>query len=282
MDIPVHNLGKKTGLPDFEVLPWRKEVSKYNFSKPHRHGYYEILVFLKGGGLHEIDFNTYGIKSRSLHFVAANQVHEVKRTKTSEGYSLLFTESFLPSGYELENFEFYKSGAYPTLSLNTTEFRNLQFLLNGIHQEYFDQQTRKRETIQSLLQLILLKAQRIYLSRKVNRVKEVKQSDPLSQKFQSLIKVHLSDHWRAKDYALQLNITVGALNSFCKRHFSKNTESFIQNQLITEIKRLLVYTDKSVKEICFNLNFDDPAYFTRFFKKKTGLTPIEYRNAVNQ
>lgn len=280
--IPIHNLGKEETL-GFEVMPWDKDVNKYDASTPHRHSYYEILVFIKGGGVHEIDFIKYPIKSKSLHFVASNQIHEVRRKAGSNGFSLLFSQEFLPSNYNLKDFDFYQANTHPVLNLDSGNFKTIISLLLEVKQEFFANNTAKREVLRSLLQLILLKANRYYQDKKdiADKPNTEPEASIFKEKLQTAIEENYTNHWRASDYASHMNISVTQLNAYCKQHFSRSTESLIQEKLLIEIKRLLAYTTKPVKEICYELDFEDPAYFTRFFKKKTGLTPIEYRNAID-
>lgn len=282
--IPLHKLGEGQNVLGFEVIPWTKEVNKYDTSTPHRHAYYEMLIFTKGGGIHEIDFIHYPIKSRSIHFVASNQVHEVRRKPGSDGFSLLFAQEFLPDNYKLRDFDFYQAATNPVLSLNTAEFKELSVLLDELKKEFFSENVDKREVLCSLLQVLLLKASRYYkqnVAESANRKIAVEGLE-FKDKLERAIEENYSKHWRANDYASHLNMSVTQLNALSKQYFSRSTETLIQDRVLVEIKRLLAYTTKPVKEICYDLNFDDPAYFTRFFKKKTGLSPMEYRNAVNE
>ena len=82
------------------------------------------------------------------------------------------------------------------------------------------------------------------------------------------------------DYAKELNITSIQLNKICKNIADKPAISIINEHFISEIKLHLIHTTFSISEICYKLNFNDPAYFTRFFKKYTGLSPKEYRNLI--
>lgn len=280
--IPVHQLGKEIQQPKFEVALWKKSVSKYDVSLPHRHNYYEVLVFLKGGGVHEIDFTAYPIKSNSLHFVSGNQVHVVKRLPKSEGFSLLFGEEFTGGGFQLRELDFYKAGTTRALDLKAAEFAQFKPLLEEIKAEYFSNNKRKREVLQSLLQVLLIKAQRFYEQKGEGATTVNPVRGEFAVKLEQLIEQNYQQHWRAGDYARALNMSIIHLNNLCKQHFSKSTEALLQERLMLEIKRALVYSNKTVKEICFELNFEDPAYFVRFFKKNAGITPLEYRKSVQE
>ncbi|MFN8285338.1 MAG: helix-turn-helix domain-containing protein [Chitinophagales bacterium] len=278
--IPLHKLDTELRQPKFEVALWKKAVSRYDVSLPHRHNYYEVLVFLKGGGSHEIDFTAYPIKSNSLHFVSANQVHVVKRLPKSEGFSLLFAEEFLGANFQLRDLEFYKPGTERALNISSSEFKLFKNLLDEIHKEYFSENNRKREVLQSLMQVLLIRAQRYYEQLNSTALPAAQNRSQFSAKLEQLIEKNYHLHWRAGDYARALNVSLIHLNNLCKQHFSKSTEALLQERLMLEIKRALVYSNKAVKEICFELNFEDPAYFVRFFKKHAGVTPLEYRKSV--
>ncbi len=277
--IPLHDFAQQIHLPKFEVALWKKEISKYDVSLPHRHNYYEMLVFLKGGGIHEIDFTAYPIKSNSLHFVSANQVHVVKRLPKSEGFSLLFAEDFPSASFQLRELDFYKPGSNRSLNLRAKEFAALKPLLQEIRTEFTANHPRKREVLQSLLQVFLIKAQRLYAQQAGNS-KAPTEGNQFSHRLEKLIEQHYMQHWRAGDYARALNISIIHLNKLCKQHYSRSTEALLQERLLLEVKRTLVYSNKTIKEICFDLHFEDPAYFVRFFKKHTGTTPLSYRKSV--
>ncbi len=277
--IPVHDFPKGQLLPKFEVMPWNKDVSAYDATLPHRHNYYEMLVFLKGKGSHEIDFTTYAFKPLSLHFVASSGVHLVKREQGSEGFSILFTQEFLPPDYLIKDMSFYKANAIPVLNLNKAEFATLKPLLDELKIEYFSDKIYRPVVLKSLFALILIMVKRLYDKKAGASAAPVK--NEFVAKMEALIEANFAKHWRASEYARELNMSVANMSALCKQHFSKNTEKLVQERLLLEIKRLLVYSDKPVKEICYELNFDDPAYFIRFFRKNTGATPLNYRNALH-
>lgn len=278
--IPIHDFDAKNKSPRFEVSPWSKTISKYNAALPHRHNYYEALIFFKGKGEHEIDFTSYPFNPCSVHFVSAKQVHVVKRSPGSVGFSILFAKEFLPAGFPLHDFDFYKPGAHPVLKLTAKNFAAIKSLYDELREEYLSGNKMRREALQSLLHIFLVKAQRFYEAASGTVITPIRRDD-FVEKLERLIEEKYNSHWRAGDYAQELNMSVTNLNTLCKQHFSKTTEVLIQERVLLEIKRLLVYSNSAVKEICYTLNFEDPAYFIRFFKKHTGLTPMEYRKSVS-
>jgi AraC-like DNA-binding protein len=83
---------------------------------------------------------------------------------------------------------------------------------------------------------------------------------------------------QVRTYADLLNITPAKLNRVCARFTGKNASEFILERVILEAKRHLVFTNMSSKEIAYGLGYDDPSYFSRFFRKKTGYTPTRFRS----
>ena len=84
------------------------------------------------------------------------------------------------------------------------------------------------------------------------------------------------------EYAEILNITSGHLNDTVQKEIGKTTSEIIHERIILEAKRLLYHSPKSVKEIAYELLYDDPSYFARFFKTHTQLTPEQFRKRIRE
>ena len=93
-DIPIHNFARddETSVP-FKICPLEKR-NHYDALEPHRHNYYEIFLFIKGGGKHLIDFTEHPITDQSIHFVSPGQIHLVKRELSSHGILISFSREF--------------------------------------------------------------------------------------------------------------------------------------------------------------------------------------------
>ena len=87
---------------------------------------------------------------------------------------------------------------------------------------------------------------------------------------------------RVGAYAERYAISVDHLSDMLRSRIGRSAMDVLQDRLILEAKRLLLHSTMSVKEVGFALNMEDPAYFSRVFKKATGLTPIEYRDQVRE
>ena len=97
------------------------------------------------------------------------------------------------------------------------------------------------------------------------------------RRFLQLIKESYSVQKSVTDYAQEMAVTPGYLNRICQRVAGESPKDVIINFFMSEAESLLLHFEYSIAEISYQLNFDDPGYFARLFKKKTGLTPKEYR-----
>jgi AraC family transcriptional regulator, transcriptional activator of pobA len=95
--------------------------------------------------------------------------------------------------------------------------------------------------------------------------------------FQKSVKQSYTPMKSIKEYARELNITSVHLNRICQATVGKPALQIVHDFLILEAERFLKHTDLHVSEIAYRLNFDDPAYFSRFFKKYAGASPKQYR-----
>jgi len=279
--IPIHTLSGASRLSDFEMEQWQKTVSASAPPLPHRHNFYELLFFTAGSGQHEIDFVNHAVKAPAVHFVSAQGVHVVKRKPGSQGFSLMFSPAFLPESLLLRNLPFYKPGSTPVLNLQKTQYTHLLPLLTLIAEAYNGSSSLKREVLQALFQALLLKLQEFYLQQQP-QVQPQAGKVEFVHNLEQLLEQHYLEHWRVNDYARALHLSVNNLSVLCKKHFSLSAQQLINQRLLLEIKRRLAYSNKAVKEICFDLNFEDPAYFNRFFRKYAGVTPLAYRNALSK
>jgi YesN/AraC family two-component response regulator len=100
------------------------------------------------------------------------------------------------------------------------------------------------------------------------------------QKLKDAIEAHYRTKHSASDYAEMLNITPKALGKITKIHFQKTLTDLISDRIVIEAKRELYLSAKSIKEIAYELGFDDEFYFSRFFKKRADISPQYYRDTV--
>ncbi len=255
--------------------------------QPHRHTYYEICVFVNGAGRHEIDFKTFDILSHSIHFLTPGRVHLISREKHYHGYLMVFSRDFYDLGTMdqdlLSDFPFFNNNTpEPILNLHEEEFDQLLTLVNMIKSEQVKNGYFTRELLRSYLHLFLLKCKEFYYHNFTDKAKWLGPRFEMVKRFKNLVEENFQKYHYVKNYAALMNVTPATLNKEIKAMTDENASDFIHNRISLEIKRLLMHTDLSNKEIAYRLNFGDPSYFNRFFRKRTSMTPSVFRSKMKK
>jgi len=276
--IPIHNFTEDNEDSESFKLIALESRTGYDTSIPHRHNYYEIFLFEKGGGEHEIDFNSILIKDRSIHFVSPGQVHKVKREPESYGRLILFSRNFFYSNSLKKNSLFdipflNNNFSEPIINLNEPDYALILGIIDNMETEHEHEQEHHKEAIQSYLNLLLLNCKRLF----DKKLDDHDLYNKTYQEFRCLLENEFEKSRQVSDYARRLGITAKQLSILTKKTTGKTAMEMIHDRIILEAKRLLKYSDYSIKEIAFFLNFDDPSHFGKFFRSKEDLTPKEYR-----
>ncbi|PCI93795.1 MAG: hypothetical protein COB15_15625 [Flavobacteriales bacterium] len=252
----------------------------YDESLPHQHKFHQFLFFEKGSGTHLIDDKTYEVKDKSIHFVSPNHIHDLKVDAGTKGYVCMFKEELFFINNESEKFLnevdlFSNWNTNPLLELGDTAFGDLKSIIESIVIEYENQKTRKNEVLLMFLKLFLIKASRLCAN--CTNV-EISSKRKIVESFLGLVDESCNKNLPINYYAEQLSITTTYLNRLVNDVYDKSVSDFVNDRIVLESKRILRFSSKSIKEVSFELGFEDPSYFSRFFKKHTKLTPVEYRN----
>jgi AraC-like DNA-binding protein len=271
----------KSRLP--QVIPEKNQTGDFKISThdetasgdaPHTHDHY-MIIFLRGGSsVHSIDFIEYNIEAPALIFIAAGQVHNHISSECSNVYTISFTSDFI-----LSSSSTFLAHLFDTtvVRLNGAELNLLLPFADLLFKEYTSA-TQNQRVLGNLLMAFLEKCE-YELHKYHSHDKE--HYNNLFQNFMRLVNEHYTTKFKVSDYASLLYITPGHLNDVIKEVTGKNAKQFIDDRRVLEAKRLLYWTERSVKEIAWDLGFDDAAYFTRFFKKQTGELPTSFKRQVH-
>jgi len=277
--VPLHAIKtKEMGPSGFAIIDLHGNGGKaYDSSVPHRHTFFELLLFTQAQGKHEIDFNHYPVENNSVHFVSPGQIHRLS-LKKNKGYVLCFTEDFVSlksKGRFTETFPFYDGSMRPVISLKKELSSQLEDLVKALNAEI---NSGDLDICRSYLNIILLKLKSAFNKKYDTSKNNLPDKNKKVIQFKKLINAHYLSHKSVSVYAEKLSISPNHLNALCKKQEGKTATQFIQERVLLESKRLLYATDMHIKEISFFLQFEDVPYFNRFFKKQTQLTPLAYRS----
>ncbi len=284
--LPVYSLDsftspeRKSRLYQVEVFDAHRHFSvKY----PHRHDFFEVLYLLKGSGYHVIDGNKYEIKPPCVFFMSPGQAHKLELSNDIEGYIFIFTADFYLLNRSNQNslieFPFFYTIHQDNPPLLLEDPDDISFL-EVIFRKSISENNRPGDTfaelLRSMLDLILNTCAARYQVNDefLNKGK----GQILVKRFFHLIEENNSKNLSLNEYAAMIGVTANHLTQTVKILTGKTSSQIIKAKQLLEIKRLLVHTSMSVSEIANQLNFEDQSYFTKFFKRETGLTPVQYRS----
>lgn len=282
--LPVYSL-QSFSSPERKSQQFQVEVFDANrhfaVKYPHRHDFYEVLYLSKGSGFHVIDGNKYEIKPPCIFFMSPGQAHKIEFSGDIEGYIYIFTSEFYLINQNNQNrlieFPFFFTIRQDNPPLFLTRKEDIGFLESlfkkGIA-ETVDRENFSAELLRSVLDLILTFSATLYKTEdKLSKGK----GHVMVKRFFQLVEENYHQNLSVAEYAGKLAITPNHLTQTVAQLTGKTSSQIIKSKQILEIKRLLVHTNLSVTEIALRLNFPDQSYFAKFFKRETGISPLQYR-----
>ncbi|HEY8957341.1 helix-turn-helix domain-containing protein [Chitinophaga sp.] len=241
---------------------------------PHRDDHYMFIIQQKGMSAWELDFSAVTLNGASLCFITPGQVHRYLNNKNSEGW-LVFADTALTAKPYREIFDtFLHNRQVVDIQKNADIFIMISVLEKLLRNE---EMPLKKAVVSSLLDTVtgMIASEIVQFRHSTGGIGSQKYT--IATKFRQLVKEQYKDYKLVKDYAALLNITPLYLNEVMKEISGFAASYWIHQEVILEAKRLLYYTGLDIKEIAFELGYEDHAYFSRFFKKNTGMTASLFR-----
>ncbi len=276
--ISVQNHDSRVPFLHFDVLIWSEVPPKLSDVDAHRHLFNELLFVTAGGGTHRIEFEEYSLLAQTIHLIPAGHVHHMQRTEGSAGFSLSFSDDFLPDAASHRSF--FDANAVNfgrVIAPDSQTWNEIIALAEQMKSEFAQKQQNFLNVIRLLLSAVLLKTKRCQMY-SATKGSDVAQMPEKLAAFRELLYEHGSTKSSVSDMAAKLFITPNYLNELCRTYLGQSAHEIIHAHLCTEAKSLLRYTTLTINEIADKLDFESAAYFSRFFKKQTSFSPLVYRN----
>ncbi|WP_439182898.1 helix-turn-helix domain-containing protein [Carboxylicivirga taeanensis] len=254
---------------------------------PHRHDYYTIILLENApGGVHIIDFKEYPLAAASIHFVYPGQVHQLLSTNIPIGYVLNFSRTFLMKNGITDDlvdrvYLFNSFGDSPPMPISHHQLSTFKTIVEQMQSYQQGDNYFRYEALGALLKLFIINISGACSLSNLNPEYEAG-SNRLIRDFKKLIEEKYRAEHKVQFFAEQLAVSADYLNRYVKSKTGKSAKEYIQDKLIIEAKRLLLFTDLTSKELAFNLGFEEPSHFNAFFKKNTAHSPIAFRQMVRQ
>lgn len=257
---------------DVKVTHFKTEIRK---TQPHKHNsYFEMIYLSKGRGVHVIDNVSYDITPPVMYFVRREQVHYWEMTAKPKGYVVIIKKSFIEKS--LDN---ALKAMFSQLSrLNCIKIEDASSIESILELLTLENDVRSEENFaltEGLLKALMAK---ILCLTKPSTNLYISQTD-LYHKFIGLLSSDVALKNKVSAYADLLNTSPQNLNVACRKHTNQSASEVLEEFIISEAKRLLIYTPVTVAEMTYTLGFSDPSHFIKYFKKAVGQTPKQFRQS---
>jgi len=281
LHIDLFQSGKNTSDFYFNTMKDHLVSSHKHIEKPHRHDFYVTVLFTKGKGIHEIDFQKYEVSEGSIFFLSPGQVHSWELSEDTDGYIFFCSQEYYDMHYvnrKLRNFPFFSSPTFPRkFQFESKYLLKIINLFQEIGEEYHTQNMMKDDLILSLMSQIYINTTRQF-SKDLDEI-----SSPTSvsyfkhyQDFENLVEQYFTTQKSIAYYASVMEISPKHLNRITQTVVQKTATEVITERVILEAKRMLMYLDESLVEIAFRLGYEEYSYFVRVFRKGSGMTPTQF------
>ncbi len=268
----------------FEDLPSRSRPYRWEIGA-HRHGdFFQIFTISKGGGELLTDEGVQQFAAPAAIVIPTGAVHGFRFAHESDGMVLTIRADRLDElkrADRLFAFVFDKPRVFP-LADNSAEILRAGEGLSRIGVELSGHGAGRMTLVGALLVDVLVHLAR---SAAANMSETLWGEGRDSARMQQLVEIidgHFRENKPVAFYAGRLGISPTHLNRLARLHFGESVQALIDRKRIEQARRELVFTPFPAQAIAFSLGFSDPAYFNRFFRKKTGMTPGRYRAAQLQ
>lgn len=225
---------------------------------PHRHAFYSVVWFTGGEGFYVVDFQEYEIKPNRIFLVNPRQVHNWDYSENSRGF-VLMVDATLALELKIESF-------VPYLDIKET------LLIEGVFNHLLNE-SQKNDDIAGRN----IKAGITYLYALLERLsnRQAAAHEPQNTLIEKLNRLVFDSPQllTVGDCADKLHVSDDNLNAVIKSATGKSAKQYLLDLKMIEAKRLLIYSLDNINEIGFQLGFEDSSYFSRIFRKKTGLSP---------
>lgn len=247
---------------------------------PYRLTFYDILLVTKGRGAFALDDVRYKVAPGVVLFTRPGEVRQWT-VKGLDGACLFFAPDFVREAFSdprfVEHFAFFRPGR-PSGALRLTPSQRAEFLkrFTAMRAEFAQVGIDTSHLLRARLYELLVLLNRWYTrAHGEGRARP----DSITARFTALVERDFRKAHSVAVYAAELGVTPGHLTVLCKAALGLTAGAVIHQRLAAEAKRLLLFTETTAADIGYRLGFDDPAYFSRFFRRLAGLPPRQYRAA---
>ncbi|MBE9032008.1 helix-turn-helix domain-containing protein [filamentous cyanobacterium LEGE 11480] len=282
--IPLHHISHRPTLA-LTIKHWQQtDLETLTAEPPHRHDLNEIYLVTQGHSQQVIDDQQYNFSKNTLGLIAKGQIHNVLAMQDWEIWTIFFDDDVLAEPqiqalkHSLFNFRSPHQFHLSPMDLGLLEalLQSMEVVQDDHHNTY-----AKANLLQHYLCTILWHIERIKQQNNHGNGSHKLEHYKLCQTFLGQLETNFAKEHRVQFYANRLHISGRQLSEMTKTTLGKTAKELIEARLSLEARRLLRYSNTNIQTICYQLGFDDPSYFTRFFKRHNHLSPFDFRNSAS-
>ena len=245
-------------------------------SRPHRDSHYLLWLATQGQFTVHLDFEEVNFAAPALLLIFPGQVHHLVGTTQPQGWGVSFDPALLDA--ELQRTLEQSFVGPQVLNPKSAFFRQATRMMELMEDlQTNSSNTRTSQAIHALLTASLNLLIGLATPEHSRENPKESRASVIERAFRRLLEQHYKECKQPAYYAAKLAVSVAHLNDTVKQSTGRTVSVHIQTRAILEAKRLLGFTDLSVKEIGYEIGYNEPVYFGKVFKKNTGVTPLDFR-----
>ncbi|KAF2514246.1 helix-turn-helix domain-containing protein [Flavobacterium foetidum] len=279
---PIHLLFKSNS-DHFFCLEIEEIMQMQHPVPPSKHSCHTLIFIASGQHVMKLGHQEYITRDNEMIMVPAGQIFSLENVNNiHKGYICQFHPDILIRKYGsrelLNEFDFLKISGNPKISLPPEDIKDIVNILKRLKKEYSETAFTDLNIVQSYLITLFYEMNK----NTVKTVKGISAAEVITSKFTELIHDYIKTQHQVNYYSSLLNVTPNHLNKCVKTVTGKSAVKWIDENILLEAKYLLFQTTLSVGEIATQVGFEDQSYFSRFFKKAEGISPIRYRKMIDK
>ena len=261
----------------FQFFELDKELAGYlnrNTSIPHRHAYHEFIWVRRGSASHLLDGEVVRFPTHTLLVIPKGRIHRFNPSVDCLGSVIRFREEFLLSPSQLI---FSQFAGHTALRLSSDQVDGIESYLALLRTECGQEDPYNLQALRLLLASFTAKLEELRLLQSKMVPRDFTRTQCIWNRFSLLIEQKFKTEHKVTYYASELGIAPRKLGEIVRLYTGKYVSEVIDERLITEAKRMILFSDRTIKEVAFELGFEEHSYFSKVFKKLARKTPAEFR-----
>nr|WP_294779950.1 helix-turn-helix domain-containing protein [uncultured Flavobacterium sp.] len=281
-DNPIHLLFKSNS-DHFFCLEIEEIMHMQHPVPPSKHSCHTLIFITSGQHTMKLGYQEFTTTDNEIIVIPAGQIFSLDNVNNiHNGYICQFHPDVLIRRYGsrelLNEFDFLKISGNPKIKLASEDTGAIINILGRLKKEYSETTIADLNIVQSYLITLFYE-----MNKNAEKTsKSISAAEAITTKFKELIHDQIKTQHQVNFYSSLLNVTPNHLNKCVKTVTGKSAVKWIDDSILLEAKYLLFQTTLSVGEIASEVGFEDQSYFSRFFKKLEGISPIRYRKLIDK